>query len=176
MGKEHRPTLVRPQGKPSMTDFARAVAEGVVGAKDRFGNAIQRGCMVTYRAVEADPVFEVVDVAPILDPRQPNMVKITISTIIPLRVPINQPVQTLMVVGMVPKASEQEKIAEATNTATPPTPEGATGPSLITLTDAADTPADETVDLHLTDGDAPPEPVVPEDPDEAPEPPAPHDQ
>lgn len=134
-------------GQPSMANFARAVAEGVVGARDRFGNPIKRGHMVTYRAVEADPVYEVVDIAPILDPRQPNMVRVTLAATLPLRVFVNQSTQVLTVIGTVPTAEDGKDAPppEAppdvpSPDAPPPSPvepplTGGGGPTLV-LTDA----------------------------------------
>lgn len=107
MGRDQRQG---PRAMPSMTDFARMVGEGHIGARDRFGNQIKRGHLVTYRSIEADPVYEVVDVSPILDPRQPGMVKVTLQGIIPLRLMVNQSAQVLMIIGESAQAEKDRHI------------------------------------------------------------------
>ncbi len=155
MGRNARNRPPQTQGQPSITDFARRVGEGTAPPRDRFGRPIGRGHYVMYKHMGADPVFEVIDVSPILDPRQIGWVKLALTVMIPLRVMANQPTDTLVIVG------EKADSVSALPPASPPPaepPAQTPGPTLV-LTDA-DLPerlTGETEPPPLSDADAPPD-------------------
>lgn len=93
--------MPKPQGPPqkfSAQAYARLVNQGSLAARDRFGKAIQRDHLVMYDP-EAPCIYKVTDVRPVMDPRTPGLIKLTLEALVPLTVMVNQPVTRLFVIG-----------------------------------------------------------------------------
>jgi hypothetical protein len=95
----HDAKLKRPMGNLAMHDFARLVAEGALPPRDRMNNAIGRGHLVLYHPA-VDVIYQVMDVVPVMDPRQPGTVRLHLMAEVPLTVPINRPIAELLVCGI----------------------------------------------------------------------------
>lgn len=166
-----------------MADFARKVAEGGAAPQDRFGRPLRRGQVVTYQPLHSGPpVYEVIDVAPILDPRQVGLVKVTLATTLPLRMAVNDRVPEILIIDHLSEINYQrlQQIADAQEKVEgggPAADAPPTGPMLV-LTDAPELPTAHpdgpTIGSELDeppppgDADTPPEPVDLEDEHAAP--------
>jgi hypothetical protein len=134
-----------PPQKLSSAEFARLVTIGQLAARDRFGKPIDKDTLVLYRP-ENDVIYQVTDVRPIMDPRLPPGVKVTLKATVNLMMPVNVATPNIVTIGTVVPSSGQP------DDATPPEP----GP---------EAPPDENFEigqaegarllgLELTDGDA----------------------
>jgi hypothetical protein len=86
-------------GVPSLPDFARQVQQGIASARDRFNNPLAKGHLVLYESQFA-LVAEVVDIIPVMDPRQIGMVRVVLAIPINLPVPVNRPNPMFTIVGV----------------------------------------------------------------------------
>lgn len=96
---EHRQPPKRPLGNLAMHDFARLVAEGALPPRDRMNNPIGRGHLVVYHPA-VDIIYQVMDVIPVMDPRQPGTVRLHLMATVPLTVPVNRPIAELLICGI----------------------------------------------------------------------------
>lgn len=79
--------------------FAAAVAANQVVPRDRFGVPITAGRLVMYRP-NADMVFQVADVSPVVDPRMPTgMVTVMLTIQAPITIPVGKPIINMIVIG-----------------------------------------------------------------------------
>lgn len=93
-----------------MNDLRDQVNRGLLAALDRFGRPIQEGQHILMRP-DVDPVFRVVEVQPILDPRAPTgLVRLrVVCEAIDLAVQANAPVKNIIVMGVsVPSGTGQQ--------------------------------------------------------------------
>jgi hypothetical protein len=66
----------------SAPEYARLVNQGNLAARDRFGVPIARGQLVEYRPEILGMgalIWQVMDVTPIMDPRLPGMIRVTLE-------------------------------------------------------------------------------------------------
>lgn len=78
-----------------------AIARGEVNSapRDRFGVPLKIGDYVLFRPF-MDPVCQVVDIKPVIDPRAPaGLVTVVLQAVIPMHVPINLPNQQMIALG-----------------------------------------------------------------------------
>lgn len=80
--------------------FAQAVARGDAALRDRFGNAIQPGTKILWHT-PVDMIWTVVDVKPVLDPRQqPGLVELVLTSDSARNfLPVNQPLVGMIVIA-----------------------------------------------------------------------------
>lgn len=88
--------------------FLSALSAGQAGARDRFNNIIEGGQKLLYKT-PYDLIFDVVSVAPVLDPQAPpGMMDVMLTVTFPLRVMANQANPGAVIVA---KAQPQEQPA-----------------------------------------------------------------
>jgi len=74
---------VQAQREFVLRQFAAQVANGQASAIDRINQKIEVGSLVVYRP-PCDLIFEVLDIAPVLNPNEPpGKIKLVLSTILP---------------------------------------------------------------------------------------------
>ena len=79
--------------------FAQAVTSGQAAVLDRLAQPVAKGALVLWRPPH-DLIYEVVDVAPVLDPRQPpGLVQLTLMSTAPVTFYAGQPAMSLVVIG-----------------------------------------------------------------------------
>ena len=79
--------------------FAQAVARGQLSALDRFGHPLSEGDDVLLRG-DADPVFTVAAVGPVVDPNlPPGLMQVTLTTTFQYRVQAGQPAAPIVIIG-----------------------------------------------------------------------------
>lgn len=89
------------QMQAASRQFLNALSAGQAGARDRFNNIIEPGQKLLYKT-PFDLMFEVVAVAPVLDPNvPPGMMDVTLAVRFPLRVMANQPNPGAVIVAQV---------------------------------------------------------------------------
>lgn len=113
----------------------RAIVEGnpAVFPKDRFGVPIAPNTNVLFRP-SYDFVYQVTDVAPVIDPRvPPGQVRLTLQSVTTITVPAGMPLMNMLVIGVAEESKPSGESDEASKPA--PEPEPPAGPRLI-LTDS----------------------------------------
>lgn len=94
--------------------FAQDVASGVAVALDRFKVTLEIGDLVVY-APPIDSVYQIMDIKPLLDPRQPaGLVQMILSCTLPIYLPVMQATGNLIKCGHVPTAAQAETNGGAT--------------------------------------------------------------
>lgn len=84
------------EAQKATQQFLRALSAGQVHAIDRFGLPIEAGSKVEFHG-SLDLVFDVVGVAPILDPKvPPGMLNVTLTVTFPMQLRANQITPTLI--------------------------------------------------------------------------------
>lgn len=116
----------------------RAIVEGnpSVFPKDRFGVPIAPRTNVLFRP-SYDFVYEVVDVAPVIDPRvPPGQVRLTLQSTTSITVPAGMPLMNMVVIGVANQAEPAAAPSDDADLEPPadPPPAEDTRPRLI-LTD-----------------------------------------
>lgn len=90
------------QGKMSLQQFADAMRRGDIRVLDRLGQHVKPGNQIIFQS-GIDTIYEVIDVRPILDPRQPQgLAKVSVAVTFDIPVPVNQPFPPLLVIGQAP--------------------------------------------------------------------------
>lgn len=134
----------REELRKARNTMVNKVTTGEVTALDRFGMPIRPGDMVVVH-LDPDPVMQVLDIKPPIDPRQPvDQVTIILSVTVPMMVRAGLPVTNLLVIGS-PMKEDVPSSADAT----------AAGPKLVlTDTDTAPATAEEpTADAPASETD-----------------------
>jgi hypothetical protein len=120
-----------PAQQLSAPAFARMVSEGVISARDRFGVALAKGQAVEYRPELAGVgalIFEVIEVQPVMDPRMPGMVQITLAAVTKLTMPANVAQAALRVHGVARAIDAAQQTHATTEGASTVTVEGVEAP------------------------------------------------
>jgi hypothetical protein len=81
-----------PPQKMSAPEYARLVSQGNLAARDRFGMPLARGQLVEYRPEllgMAALIFQVMDVTPVMDPKLPGMVRVSLQGMANLTLQVN---------------------------------------------------------------------------------------
>lgn len=119
-GKMDRNTLAKSQF--AHQKFAQQFSSGAVHLMDRFNNPIEKGSLVLFRAdAKFDPIYQVVDVAPILDPTQPpGLVKIVLTMGFATPYHTARPASDLIVVGKSDESGNHASV-EGPKMSPPPT-------------------------------------------------------
>lgn len=90
---------VQAQREFAHRQFALQVQRGEAAILDRFGQKLEPGAIVLFHNNQ-DLVFQVAEVAPILDPNQPpGRFRLMLETTAPLAYPANVPIADLVRVG-----------------------------------------------------------------------------
>lgn len=111
MGRDQRRN---PFGNLGATEFARRVNTGSIPVIDRMGNQLKPEMVIIYDP-EVDQIFEVVNIAPVLDPSAPQgLARVTLQATCQVVVPLGQPIQRFMFCGFKSAEAQQRAIAEAT--------------------------------------------------------------
>ncbi len=128
MGRDERFAALRRQRmEQSQQAQRRQLLGGIPSAqaepRDRFGVPIRVGDLVIHRP-EPDPIFEVVDVKPVMNPQMPpGMVIVTLAIQMPVYLSTLQPTGNVMVWGNVKDAAEPVAAAPS-NIESPAEPTG----------------------------------------------------
>jgi hypothetical protein len=114
MGRDERFAEMRRQRMQQSQAAQRSQLVGALGSipsaqaepRDRFGVPIRVGDLVIHK-VEPDPIFEVLDVKPVLAPNAPpGLCILTLAIQMPIYVSTQQPIGNLLVWGNVKEAAE----------------------------------------------------------------------
>lgn len=132
--------------------FAQAFASGSIKAIDRIGQPIETGALVMYRP-PFDLIYEVHDVKPVLDPRQPvGVVQAVLSCSVPVLLQVNTPVMAMIRVGT-QQAPGQASLDPLQAQPTPPSPLVVTDADAPVMAGTTDIPIEPETDDHDRDPD-----------------------
>lgn len=132
--------------------FLTALSAGQAAAVDRFNRKIEVGQKLLV-STPVDLVFDVVGIAPVLDPQAPpGLINVQVTVTVPITVQANRPAQNVIIIGeAAPQATAADSTQKADDHVAVPRP-------TLVLTDPPEAESPAPVQADCPNGDSPADP------------------